>query len=398
AYLVTGGLGEVGLLVAGAMAEHGARRLVLMGRSGLPPRTSWQHGDLDARTARRVAAVRALEARGVSVNILEADLGDLAAVQKALADYAREAWPPICGVVHAAGVLDNRLALQLDSDTFDRVLGPKLRGAMNLDRLLPELECFILFSSISAVLGMPGMSNYAADNAGLDALAADRWARGLPALSIQWGPWEGTGMHSGEKAERNMQWLREQGVQGFTPEQGVALFTALAGRPEAVITVMPVDWAVLQAARRGRDLRLFAGRGNIGSEGAADLPLDQRLAALAPAERRKQLDKVVREAVSRVLKIAPQRIDPAKPLGTMGLNSLMAMELRNRLEAALGRALSATLAWNYPTVDALVVFLAGDTLAGVAPPLVSSPGAAPAVAADVAALSDEEAARLLRRR
>ncbi|TXC66109.1 KR domain-containing protein [Piscinibacter aquaticus] len=178
AYTVTGGLGDVGLRVAAAMVSAGVRRPVLMGRHGLPPRQRWRDADLDVRTAARVAAVRSLESAGAAVHVIEADPANAHDTERALREYEAAAWPPIRGVVHAAGVLESQLALQADAASFERVLAPKLEGALILDRLLPRLDCFILFSSIIAVLGVAGTAAYAAANAGLDALAADRRARG----------------------------------------------------------------------------------------------------------------------------------------------------------------------------------------------------------------------------
>lgn len=396
AYLVTGGLGDVGLQVAAGMVARGARRLVLMGRHGLPPRERWRSGSLDAGTARRVAAVLALEAAGAAVHVLEVDLASAADTERALRGYEAAAWPPIRGVVHAAGVLESQLSLQADPGSFTRVLAPKLDGALCLDRLLPELDCFIMFSSIIAVLGVAGTAAYAAANAGLDALATDRRARGLPAQSIQWGAWEGLGMLGGDAGRSHMEGLRALGVQGFSALDGCRLLNALAGRPEVSLAVMAMDWPALRAARRAHALTLIRGRHDTGGGNESQGSLSQRLASLGTAERRTVLEPVVREAVGRVLKIAPQRIDAARPLGSMGLNSLMAMELRNRLEVALGRPLSATLAWNYPNIDALVGFLCGDTdeaLSSAAP----APAPSAAVSA-IAELSDEEAAQMLRRR
>jgi myxalamid-type polyketide synthase MxaE and MxaD len=401
AYLLTGGLGGVGLHVSAAMVAQGARRLVMLGRSALPERSQWAAVPADSLAGRRITAIRALESAGASVHLLQADVADAQSLEQALQRYTAEAWPPIRGVIHAAGTTENHLVLQTDPQAFARVVAPKLDGALHLDRLLPDLDAFILFSSVSATIGWPGMANYAAANAGLDALACDRRARGLPGLSIQWGPWEDTGLHAGEVARQQTAELLRQGVQHFTAAQGQAVFGALAGRSDALVTVMPADWAMFQTARRGRDLRLYADLlPGAGADAADGVRLSERLAALDhPGERRKLLEPAVRDAVGRVLKLAPARLDPRKPLGAMGLSSLLAMELRNRLEAALDRPLSATLAWNYPTVDALVGFLAGEAAAAPAAPAadLAAPLAAAAIGA-VAELSDEDAARLLRRR
>lgn len=398
AYLVTGGLGDVGLRVAAGMVRAGARRLVLMGRHGLPAREQWQAADLDPLTAARVSAVRSLEAAGAAIHVIEADLGSAGDTERALRDYAAAAWPPIRGVVHAAGVLESQLALQVDRASFDRVLAPKLAGALHLDRLLPQLDCFIMFSSIIGVLGVAGTAAYAAANAGLDALAADRRARGLSALSLQWGPWEGLGMLGGSSGRSHMEGLRSQGVQGVSGDDGSRLFNALAGRSEASLAVVAMDWRAF-GTRRSHALALVRGRSDTGSGELELASLSQRLQGLGPSERRAMLEPAVRHAVGAVLKLEPSRIDPRKGLGAMGLSSLMAMELRNRLEVVMGQPLSATLAWNYPNVEALVGFLAGSGAEGpVAATAAAALPAASSSLADVSALSDDEAARLLRKR
>jgi acyl transferase domain-containing protein len=361
AYLITGGLGGVGLHVARALAAQGVRRLILLGRTTLPPREEWSKVELESPIGRRISAIRALESDGVAVHADAVDVADETQLRVFLDRYAAEAWPPIRGVIHAAGSLENHLTGTLKRSDFEAVLGPKLRGAQLLDRLLPDLDLFVLFSSTGAFLAQPGQANYAAANAGLDALAADRRARGLPALSIGWGVWDETGLVRSAAGASNVKEMARQGIMAFSPERGTRLFTWLCGRGEYSIAVLPIDWAAFQRARGGRDFALF--RGMLArSPGAAvqDSSLGQRLAATAaPGERRQLFDGVVREAVCAVLKIVPARLDPRKALGNMGLTSLMAMELRNRLEAAIGRPISATLAWNYPTVDAIVNHLAG---------------------------------------
>lgn len=407
AWLITGGLGAVALHLARSMVAHGVRRLVLLGRHGLPPRSAWLEIPPDSLTGQRIAAVRALEAAGASVHLLVADVSDPPSLERALREYSREAWPPIMGVLHAAGVLETGLAAQTDRAAFERVYLPKVAGALALDRLLPGVGRFVMISSISATLGIAGMAAYAAANAALDALAHDRRTRGRHGLSIQSGAWIDTGMHSGDAAETNMDQLHAMGIRGHEPQHAVALFDALAGRPEASVTILPIDWATFQAARSGRDLTMFAGRGPIGAEeGGGRDSLAERLAMLADvSERRRLVEPVVREAIARVLKLNPARIDPRKPLGTLGLNSLMAMELRNRLEVVLGRALSATLAWNYPTLESLVAFLSGEMSARDTGPDTCTAATHSQAAQDtahaigaIAQLSNEDAARLLRRK
>lgn len=233
AWLITGGLGAVALHLARSMVAHGVRRLVLLGRHGLLPRGDWLETPPDSPSGRRIAAVRALEAAGASVHLLVADVGDPQSLERALREYSREAWPPIMGVLHAAGVLETRLAVQTDRAAFERVYLPKVAGALALERLLPEVQRFVMISSISATLGIAGMAAYAAANAALDALAHDRRTRSRHGLSIQSGGWIDTGMLSGDAAETNMGQLRAMGIRGHEPQHAVAVFDVLVGRPEA---------------------------------------------------------------------------------------------------------------------------------------------------------------------
>jgi acyl carrier protein len=292
--------------------------------------------------------------------------------------------------------MHNALAARMDMATFDAVLQSKLSSAVHLDRLLPDLDLFVMVSSTGAWLAQPGQANYAAANAGLDALAQARRARGQRALSIGWAVWRDTGLVDDAAGAANVAEMARQGITPFAPEQGRALFSwlcalavASAAAP-AHIAVLPIDWARHASARGARMPAWMRERIAATQPAAAAGPSTRaRLAAATPAARRGLLEALVREAVGLVLKLAPSRIDARKTLGSMGLSSLLAMELRNRLEAALDRPLSATLAWNHPTVDALVSYFAQDNDATPAPTAVVDVTA-------VAQLSDAEAASALR--
>ena len=393
AYLITGGLGDVGLHLARAMVASGARRLILLGRSGLPPRDAW--GTLEPTTAigQRVAGVRALEAKGVSIHIAAVDASDESALRTFLDRYRAEAWPPIIGVVHAAGSVDDCLAHSMSQARFDAVLGPKLRGALHLDRLLPDLDLFALMSSTASFLSQTGHANYAAANAGLDALAHDRRSRGLPAISIGWGVWEDTGLMKGSSGALRHAELSRQGIQAIPPARAAALFTTLCASVEPGFAVLPIDWATFERARVARNYPIFANH----MVSTAAQTIDQF--ATSSSHGRDNLDQTVRKAVSTVLKISPSRLDPRKPLGTMGLTSLMAIELRNMLEGALKRPLSATLAWNHPTIEALVAFLGAGPSRAAEIPIAENGSANAGKGVELVAmsnLSDAEALAALR--
>ncbi|MBK8323391.1 MAG: type I polyketide synthase [Betaproteobacteria bacterium] len=409
AYLVTGGLGVLAPHIVRDMAAHGARRVVLLGRTPMPPRETWEGTAPDTPEGRRIRTVRDLEAAGLAVHLAAVDAGDAVQLKAFLDDYRAQAWPPIRGVIHAAGTQANRLASTMDSAAFDSVLQSKLAAARNLDRLLPDLDHFVMFSSIGSFLLQGGDANYAAANAGLDALALDRRARGLPALSIAWGRWEETGLVASAAGEGLVGEMERQGLSRIAPAAGAALFSHLCAQPSPIVVVLPMDWAAFGRARAGRAFALFRELMAEAAPAADKAGLAAELSQAAPARRRQLVEPIVRECVGRVLKILPARLDPRKALGTLGLNSLMAMELRNRLETALGRSLPATLVWNYPTVEALAEHLAGNDAAApgqaARQPAAAPTGPdAPAVTgADllqrlnwVAAGSDDDAAQALR--
>jgi acyl transferase domain-containing protein len=407
AYLVTGGFGGIAQRVATEMVRQGARRLVLLGRTALPPRASWGTLPADSPAGQRVAFVRALEHAGASVHVLHADVADETQLRAALDGYHAEGWPPIVGVLHTAGVLDTRLTHDMDAAAFARVLQPKLAGAVALDRLLPELDLFVAFSSMMAFWAPPGEANYSAANAGLDALVQARRARGQHALAIQWGPWTDVGMWQGSTGDRSMQALAREGVRSFSAAEGVAFLAPLLSASEPVVAVVPVDWRAFAAARRGRPSPLFQHLVDAVApeEQAAASSLPTQLREASPLARRALVDTLVRTTLGAVLRRPAEGIDATRPFGTMGLDSLMALDLRNRLETALERPLPATLAWNYPTVAQLAAHL--ETLFADAAPEPTpepEPVAAPAETGfsldslfdDLTLLSDEDAARALR--
>lgn len=402
-YLVTGGLGGVGRHAVAEMVAAGARRLVLLTRTALPPRATWAQLDPATELGGRVRAVMDLEHAGAAVHVLVADVADEGQLRAALAGYAADGWPPIRGVVHAAGVLDSHLTADLDAVAYRSVVAPKLHAARLLDELLPDAEIFVVFSSMMAFWPPAGMANYAAANAGLDALARLRRARGRHAVSIQWGPWENLGLLA-RAATSNVDAFAREGFGSFSGAQGAACFGGLIAYQEPVVAVVPIDWAQLRAAHPGRDIALLRAAPGEGGSATTTSATAERLRQAPAAERRGILAAVVRDTVAAVLRVSPAQLDARRPFGSMGLDSLMALELRNRLEGALAQPLSATIAWNYPTVDALAGFLA--TIIDGAEPSSDTPPPAPSQATahepdgelfpDVASLSDDDALRLLR--
>ena len=380
-YLVTGGLGALGLQTADWLVSRGARHLVLTGRSA--------PGDAAA------AALARLRAAGAAVETMRADVSRRPDVDRVFAAIAASG-VPLKGIVHSAGVLDDGVALQQTWERLRTVFAPKIAGAWNLhlaSAALP-LDFFVLYSSLASVLGSAGQANYAAGNAFGDALAHLRRAQGLPGLSAGWGTWGGSGMAASlNEADR-----RRLADAGFAAMDPAAAFAALAqaiasGRPH--VAIMAVDWA-RYTRYRGHALPFLSGVDGTASAAAAPhVPaLVAALQAAAPERRAAVVLQHVRRDVLAVLGLAgAQRLDDEQGLRDAGLDSLMALELKNRLQASVGRPLPSTIAFDYPTTAALAAFV-GEVL-GAAPATAAAAPAAAAAASDLDALSEDEAAALL---
>jgi NADPH:quinone reductase-like Zn-dependent oxidoreductase/acyl carrier protein len=392
-YLITGGLGGLGLTVARWLVEQGARHVALTGRRGA------------SETAQ--AVIRELEAAGAAVRVVQADVSDGDAVAEMLR-LIEMTMPPLRGVVHAAGILDDSLLAQMTREQFRRVMSPKMDGAWNLHTLTEgqPLDFFVMFSSVTALIGTPGQGNYAAGNAFLDALAHYRRARGLPGLSINWGPWSGVGL-AAAKAIRGER-LASRGLGSLSPEEGMALFHRLMTDdvpPQVAAVSLDVGaWTRTYPASAHGSLLSSLQQGAVETAQAAGKPTavdgDFRRALLSAEpgrQRRSLLENHIREQVAQVLRIAPGRISLQQPLRELGIDSLLTLELRNRLESSFRLTLSATLIFNYPTVAALTGHLADKMNipldAVVEKP--TAPQAAEPAAAELDALSRDEIEALL---
>ena len=348
-YLVTGGLGGVGLRVGEWLLDHGAGGLVLNGRR--------EPEGFVAETVER------LSSPGTPVQVVVADVADGAAVDRMLREIGTSGLPPLGGVIHAAGALSDASLPNQDWTRFEQVLGPKALGAWNLHRatLGLDLDLFVLFSSLTGVVGNPGQANHAAANAFLDQLAGWRRARGLPGQAVAWGPWSEVGEAEGQRDR--MARGAAAGIRWLTPEQGLAALTRLVREDTGATAVAAVDWERLE--RDGERLPALVGelaRAPDGGAPAAD-GIAARLLAAGRAERDALLLEFVREEVGSLLRLASS---PTPEVGffELGMDSLTAVELRNRLNRALSGAggdapaLADTAVFDHPSPAKLAGALA----------------------------------------
>ena len=346
-YLISGGLGGLGLSVATWMVREGARHLTLVGRS--------------RPSAAAQATLAALENAGATVRVALADVSNRADIERVLAEIERGS-PPLHGVVHAAVVLEDRTALELSGEAFDKVLAPKVQGAWNLHVLTRgmPLDFFVMYSSAASLLGSPGQGNYAAANAFLDALAHHRRKLGLPGQSINWGAFSEVGLAAAQ--ENRGERLSYRGIGSLSPAQGVDVLGRLLAGKHAQIGVLDLNlrqWLQFypSAARMPvfSELLREGNQAKPGAKGASRFR--ETLAKAAPGERAAIIEKHIGEELGRVLRLPAAKIDRRTSFNQLGVDSLMSLELRNRLEASMGLKLSATMLFTYPNLASLAEHL-----------------------------------------
>ena len=351
-YLITGGLGGLGLQTAEWMAEHGARHLVLIGRSG-------------AATADARQAVSGLESCGVKVWVAKADVTSLEDMSGVFADI-QASMPPLRGIMHAAGVAAYQMLADLTVEDFEFILSPKVLGTWVLHQLTREmgLDFFVCFSSIASAWGSKGQGHYAAANQFLDAFAHYRHRLGLPAMSVNWGPWAGKGMLT----EEFQTFIARLGVDAFPAQKGLTVLGDLLQSDLAQVIVADVDWRVFKAVYQARGHRPFleeVGGPELSEDKQIEQPSGflQQLKAAPESERQELLRAAIQAEVAQVLGFGPTQLpDAQQGFFDLGMDSLMAVDLRNRLERTLGCGLPSTLAFDHPTVDHLTNHLFTEVL------------------------------------
>ncbi|MFJ9953637.1 SDR family NAD(P)-dependent oxidoreductase, partial [Kitasatospora sp. NPDC091207] len=368
--LITGGTGTLGGLTARHLvAGHGVRHLLLVSRGG--PGAAGADG-----------LVAELEAAGATVTVVACDVADREALAGVLAAIPAE--HPLTGVVHTAGVVDDGVVTALTAEQLATVLRPKADAALHLHELTADrdLAMFVLFSSVAAVLGPPGQGNYAAANGFLDALAAHRRARGLAATSLAWGLWAESSGITGHLSGADLARAARVGAP-LSGAQGTALFDVARTLPRAHLVTSNLDVDALRSDPSGPPpiLRaLVGGALRRASDAPTAASLTQRLAAVRPEGRLPLLVDLVREQTALVLGHAsPDAVAAGRAFKESGFDSLTSVELRNRLRAATGLRLPATLVFDHPTPAALAEHLLGELLGG---PGLAAPVRAAAVATD----------------
>ena len=345
-YLITGGLGGFGLALAEWMVEHGARHLALCGRSAPTPAAN--------------AAIETMTGAGASVRVFSADVTKDDSVAAMLSEI-EASMPPLRGVVHGAMVLDDALLHQLDDERMRHAMDPKATGSWILHSRTSHLplDLFVMFSSFSSIIGTTRQGNYVAANAFLDALAHHRHALGLPALTVNWGVVGGVG-YVAQSADLGQK-LDQFGFKSLPVQQMLGIFGALLQEKAVQVGVGHLNWQQLAKMHMiggsPRYAYLVKPVMTDDMSGAGAWLIDA-LMAVEPAERQKFLEGHIREQLARVLGTSPSKVDVDKPLISLGLDSLMAVEIGNRMQSELGVSIPP------------VKFMEGLTTAGMAQYLV----------------------------
>jgi len=352
-YLITGGLGDLGLLVARWMVERGARHLVLVGRSAVKPAVRSQ--------------LEQLELKGARVVVAQADVSDYEQVAELLASLGQSS-PPLRGIIHAVGVLDDGVLKHQNWERFARVMAPKVQGAWNLHALTRNqpLDFFVLFSSAASLLGSKGQANHSAANAFLDTLASYRRAQGLPGSSINWGAWSEIG--AAARNQQVIERLNRMGMGTIAPQQGLQVMEELFKKQPVQVGVVPLNWSRFREEQWTAS-PFFANFTNLSKQPSKQqgvVEFRKQLETAQLRERKALLVEHVSYHITQVLGWNPSTpLDHKHGFFSMGMDSLTSIEFRNRLQTSLGSSLPSTLVFNYPTVEELIDYLEQKVLSAL---------------------------------
>ncbi|KAI1758243.1 6-methylsalicylic acid synthase [Xylaria castorea] len=361
-YLITGGLGDLGLATCEFLIKKGARRIVLVSRRGLPPRSQWPKLVAeDTRLKGIVDQIAQFERLGATIYPLAVDVSSPTATEELLATLDKLSLPPVLGVIHGAGVLGGSLLMDTTREAYAEVFSPKIDGALTLHKAFPpgSLDFFVLYSSIGQLVGTEGQAAYASSNAFLDGLATYRRTRGDNAVAFQFTAWLGLGL------VRDLTFLndelRSKGITGITPDEAFrawehvnkfdvegAVVTRVCSIEEGDPAPLPILEDVV--------VRRPAARGTPDASSSNQSP-DSGSAPVEKGDRQQWLTTKIRECIAAVLMISDiDEIDIRKPLSDFGVDSVMTVALRQKLQMAFKVKVPATLTWNHPTVNHLVAW------------------------------------------
>ncbi len=356
-YLVTGGLGALGLTIAQWLADQGTRQLILLSRRA-PSEMAQQ-------------TIDQLQKKDVTVQVIQADVADLDTLKTVLSPLlSAKNSRPLKGIFHLAGTLADGLLVNQSWQQFNAVMAPKLTGAWNLHMLTQkhDLDHFVCFSSMVSLMGSLGQGNYAAANAFLDGFAQYRRSLGLPGLSLNWGPWADAGMVA-QLDDRSQQRFTEQGLTPIPTDLGLQLMSQMMRQARAQVGIIPMDWAKFINSASGQAsgassplLTALMPAVTETSKGTATNPeILQQLAKTSDGERSAILATYLQAQLAKVMGFTTaDAIDPDEQFGDLGMDSLMAVEFTNRLQKNLNHPVSQTLAFDYPSINSLANYLVQD--------------------------------------
>lgn len=353
-YVVTGGFGDIGLETLDYLVEKGARRIVVISRSSLPPRREWDVTEGRMKTV--VDKVKILENRGASIYGVSLDISASDAETRILAVLDQLNLPPVLGVVHAAGISEDGLIKAITPESLTRVFAPKVTGAITLHKLFPPttLDFFILFSSIGQLVGTSGQAPYGAANAFLDTLATHRRHQGDNSLAIQWTAWRGMGLAADSDfltAELSSKGItdiaRDEGFQAWEYLENYNTDHAVVTRARILDADEPIPFPLVSdvAQRRAR---------RTGPAAASEAPDTKAVRPTSGPELRIWLATKIRECIGAVLHMDIEDIDVRAAVADLGVDSVMTVALRQKLQGMLGVKVPPTLIWKEPTVTHLV--------------------------------------------
>jgi myxalamid-type polyketide synthase MxaE and MxaD len=352
-YLLVGGLGGLGLRLARWVAEQRPGHLVLLGRTGTG-------SNAGAFAAQRLNAIEEMKKLGVDVTVVEGDVASEPEMTRLFRRFGDE-FLPLKGVFHIATAIHGAELVDLTDEQIETMLRPKVLGTWVLHELTKNLnlDFFLAFSSAASLLGAKGLAHYAAANQFMDSFAYYRRAVGLPMLAVNWGAWEVMRLASLQGQSR----FSETGLLPMSTEKLLNVFPELIASCRAQIMIANVDWNVLKPVLEANRVRpMLDGFGKIPSKletvGPISVPRPvslHRTIGMMPEERRKFIEVFVQEQAARVLGFRGGDLPPVEvPLTDIGLDSLMAVDLKNRLQTGLGQELSPTIVFDYPTVSGMV--------------------------------------------